>query len=64
MLLGIDVAVWRTLLVVLVFPVLAVGLLNWIFRKRGGIGLGWGGTLAVLLAGLMAVLLILDKVRL
>lgn len=64
MLLGVDAAIWKMLLVVLIFPVLAVGALNVVFRKRGGIGPGWGGVLAVMLAGLMALLIILDKVRL
>lgn len=64
MLLGIDVEVWKTLLVVLACPVLAVGLLNVLLRNRGGIGPGWGGVLAVLMASVMAVLLIFDKIRL
>ena len=31
---------------------------------HGGIGPGWGGVLVILLASVMAVLVILDKVRL
>lgn len=64
MLLGLDVSIWKMLLVVLVFPVLTVGLLNLIFRKRGGISPGWGGVMVVALAGVVGVLVILDKVRL
>ena len=64
MLLGLDASIWNLLLVILLFPVLAVALLNVILRKRGGIGAGWGGALVVLLAGLMALLVIFDKVRL
>lgn len=63
MLLGLDINIWTTLLVVLLCPVLAVGLLNVLLRKRGGIGAGWGGVLVVLLAGVMAVLIILGKIR-
>ena len=64
MLLGLDASIWNLLLVILLFPVLAVALLNVILRKRGGIGAGWGGVLVVLLAGLMALLVIFDKVKL
>ena len=64
MLLGLDASIWNLLLVILLLPVLAVALLNVILRKRGGIGAGWGGALVVLLAGLMALLVIFDKVKL
>ena len=64
MLLALDASIWNLLLVILLFPVLAVALLNVILRKRGGIGAGWGGALVVLLAGLMALLVIFDKVKL
>ena len=64
MLLGLDASIWNLLLVILLFPVLAVALLNVILRKRGGIGAGRGGALVVLLAGLMALLVIFDKVKL
>lgn len=64
MLLGLDPSIWKMLLVVLLLPIVAVCLLNLIFRRRGGIGVGWGGVLTVMLAGLMALLVILDKVRL
>ena len=64
MLLGLDASIWNLLLVILLFPVLAVELLNVILRKRGGIGAGWGGALVVVLAGLMALLVIFDKVKL
>ena len=64
MLLGLDASIWNLLLVILLFPVLAVALLNVILRKRGGIGAGWVGALVVVLAGLMALLVIFDKVKL
>ena len=64
MLLGLDASIWNLLLVILLFPVLAVALLNVILRKRGGIGAGWGAALVVVLAGLMAFLVIFDKVKL
>ena len=64
MLLGLDASVWKLLLVVLLVPIIAVWLLNLIFRTRGGIDAGWGGVLVVILAGLMALLVIFDKVRL
>ena len=64
MLLGLDASIWNLLLFILLFPLLAVALLNVILRKRGGIGAGWGGALVVLLAGLMALLVIFDKVKL
>jgi len=35
------------LLVLIVLPLAAIGLLNWIYRKRGGVGQGWGGALLV-----------------
>ncbi|MQU09650.1 hypothetical protein [Pseudomonas helleri] len=54
---------WRLILVLLALPVLAVGLLNVAFRKRGGIGKGWGGVVFVGLAGLVALLAILEKIR-
>ena len=62
--LGTGITVWKVLLVVLVLPVVVVGLLNLLLRKRGGLGAGWGGGLMALLAGVMAVLIILDKIRL
>ncbi|MCD9007101.1 hypothetical protein LDO31_12820 [Luteimonas sp. XNQY3] len=64
MLLGLDAQIWKLILVLMVFPLLAVGLLNLIFRKRGGIEKHWGGVLFVLLAGIVAVLIVFDKVRL
>ncbi|MCW5581357.1 MAG: hypothetical protein KIS72_08455 [Luteimonas sp.] len=64
MLLGLDASIWKLLLVVLLCPVLAVALLNVLLRRRGGVGPAWGGVLVVLLAGVMAVLVIFDKVRL
>ena len=48
----------------LVAPVLAVGLLNLLLRRRGGVGSAWAGVLVLALAGVVSVLIILDKVRL
>lgn len=64
MLLGLDASLWKAILVILVCPVIVVGLLNVLLRKRGGIGPGWGGVLVVLLAGFVSVLIILEKIRL
>lgn len=64
MLLGLDVALWKMLLLLVLVPVVSVVLLNLVFRRRGGIGVGWGGVIFVLMAAVMAVLVILDKVRL
>jgi len=64
MLLGLDASIWKMLLVVLLAPVLAVGLLNLLLRRRGGVGAAWSGVLVLFLAGVSALLIILDKVRL
>jgi len=64
MLLGLDAAIWKAMLVILVCPVIVVGSLNVVLRRRGGIGAGWGGVLVVLLAGVVSLLIILDKIRL
>lgn len=64
MLLGLDDSIWKMLLLVLVAPVLAVGLLNVLLRRRGGVSIAWGGVLVLGLAGLVSLLVILDKVRL
>jgi hypothetical protein len=64
MLLGLDVALWKMLLLLVLVPVVSVVLLNLVFRKRGGIGVGWGGVIFVLMAAVVTVLVILDKVRL
>ena len=62
--LGLDPSIWKMLLLVLVAPVLAVGLLDLLLRRRGGVSAAWGGVLVLALAGVVAVLVILDKVRL
>ncbi|MDH7451971.1 hypothetical protein QF205_02615 [Luteimonas composti] len=64
MLLGLDASIWKMLVLVLVAPVLAVGLLNLLLRRRGGVGSAWAGVLVLALAGAVSVLIILDKVRL
>lgn len=55
--------VWFLLFAILFVPLAAVGGLNWIFRKKGGIGRGWGVVFVALMAGIMGLLLILDKVK-
>ena len=62
MLLGLDASIWKMLLLVLLAPALAVGLLNLLLRKRGGVSPTWAGVL--ILAGAVTLLIILDKVRL
>jgi hypothetical protein len=52
---------WILLGVLFVFPLLLIALLNWIFRKRGGIGKGWGGALIVTLCWVVALAVILSK---
>ncbi|MGJ4730166.1 hypothetical protein [Luteimonas sp. SDU101] len=64
MLLGLDASIWKMLVVVLLAPALAVGLLKLLLRRRGGIGTAWAGVLVLLLAGAATLLIILDKVRL
>ena len=64
MVLGVDIAIWKILLIVLLLPVVVVGTLNVLLRKRGGIGPGWGGVLVIFLAGVMALLVILEKIHL
>jgi hypothetical protein len=61
---GLDVQLWKILLALVLVPLATVGLLNLALRRRGGVGMAWGGVLFVLMAALVAVLLILDKVRL
>jgi hypothetical protein len=53
-----------TLIVVvalLAFPVVTIAVLNWIMRKRGGIGSGWGGAMFVALCWITAIGVILSK---
>jgi len=64
MLLGLEVELWKLLLALVLVPLAAVALLNLAFRRRGGVGMAWGGVTFVLMAALVAVLVILDKVRL
>lgn len=64
MLLGLDTELWKILLALVVLPLATVGLLNILLPRRGGVGLAWGGVIFVLMAAVVAVLLILEKVRL
>jgi len=63
MLLGIEVDIWTVLLALLVVPLAVVGLLNFLLRRRGGVGLNWGGVLIVMMAAVVAVVVILQKVQ-
>jgi|LNAP01.1.fsa_nt_gb hypothetical protein len=63
MLLGLDVTIWKIMLVLMLVPTLSVAALNVIFRKRGGIGVGWGGVIFVLLAGIVALVIVLARLR-
>ena len=58
-----DTSIWLILLIVLGIPLVVVGTLNFLLRKRGGLSAAWGGALVLGLAGITALLVILDKVR-
>jgi hypothetical protein len=62
MLLGVELDIWRALVALLVVPLAVVGLLNLLLRRRGGVGLTWGGVLFVMMAAVVAVIVILQKV--
>ncbi|WP_202840934.1 hypothetical protein [Luteimonas saliphila] len=64
MLLGLEVELWKLLLALVLVPLAAIALLNLALRRRGGVAMVWGGVIFVLMAALVAVLVILDKVRL
>jgi len=51
------------MLVLMLVPTLSVAILNVIFRKRGGIGVGWGGVIFVLMAGIVALVIILARLH-
>lgn len=63
MLLGLDVTIWKIMLVLMLVPTLSVAILNVIFRKRGGIGVGWGVVIFVAMAGIVALVIILARLR-
>jgi len=63
MFLGLDIALWWLIVILIVVPTVIIAALNLIFRKRGGIGVGWGGVLFIAIATVTAWLLIFDKVR-
>ncbi|WP_411833400.1 hypothetical protein [Pseudoxanthomonas mexicana] len=63
MLLGLEIEIWWLLVLLIVAPTVIIAVLNLIFRKRGGIGVGWGGVLFVVAATVVGWLLIFDKVR-
>ena len=53
---------WTLLLVLIVLPIAAIGLLHWCYRKRGGVDTSWGGALMVSLCLLVGLVVILGKV--
>ena len=63
MLLGVELEIWTILVALLVVPLAVVGLLNLLLRRRGGVGLNWGGVLFVMMAAVVAVIVILQKVQ-
>ena len=63
MLLGVELEIWTILVALLVVPLAVVGLLNLLLRRRGGVGLNWGGVLIVMMAAVVAVIVLLQKVR-
>lgn len=63
MLLGVELEIWTILVALLVVPLAVVGLLNLLLRRRGGVGLNWGGVLIVMMAAVVAVIVILQKVQ-
>lgn len=53
---------WTLLLILIVFPVAVIGLLDWCYRKRGGVDKGWGGALMVGLCLITGLVIILKRV--
>lgn len=53
---------WTLLLVLIALPIAVIGLLNWHYRKRGGVDPGWGGVLLVSLCLIVGLVTIVMKV--
>lgn len=53
---------WTLLLVLIVLPIALIGLLNWHYRKRGGVDPGLGGALLLSLCLVVGLVTILMKV--
>ncbi|MDI9271828.1 hypothetical protein [Stenotrophomonas sp. PFBMAA-4] len=60
---GEKTELWMVLLFVLLVPMLLVVALNLALKKRGGLGRGWGAAIVLIFAGLTALLMILERVR-
>lgn len=54
---------WVTILGLFTLPVLVIAVLRFIYRRRGGIGTGWGGTLLISLCWLAALLSLVTRIR-
>lgn len=58
-----NLSSWVTILGLFALPVVVIGVLRFAYRKRGGIGTGWGGTLLISLCWLAALLSLLMRIR-
>lgn len=63
MLIGFDDESWLLLLAVVGLPMLLFGCLVFLLRKRIRVGVEWAGVLLLLLAGLYALVIILNKIQ-
>lgn len=55
---------WLPVLILIAAPVALVGILKLLARKRGNVvGSGWGGTLLITLCWLVAMWVIVDRIR-
>ncbi len=53
--------VWILVVLLIAIPVLVVAVMRLIYRKRGGIGSGIGGTIFVTLCWVVAIVVILRR---
>ncbi len=53
---------WLLIAARFVFPLVVVGVLKFVLRKRGGLADGWGAALVVLMCWIVALLLIRQQV--
>lgn len=54
----INALPWSLVLLIVIPPVLLVGLMKWIYRKRGGAEKGWGPALLITLCWIAALVII------
>lgn len=59
----INVVPWSLILLIAIPPVLLVGLLKLIYRKRGGAEKGWGPALLITLCWVAALAIIYRQVN-